>query len=165
MTFIWTTLTPEVRAPVSLQRAAFNARPVVDLRKFAMNNDTITNTTRHRYVNARSVEAKPGRFKERPSPWLTKLGSVKTKFSIRSPKVSVTSATYRSPRRMLRNPTIAPIAPATSPPTTAAASTGQPWLFANWVAVMAPTPAKVIWQSQSIPPSPVTIVHDKKITA
>ena len=30
---------------------------------------------------------------------------------------------------------------------------------------MAPIPAKVIWQSQSMPPSPVTSVQDKKITA
>ena len=48
MTFIWTTLTPVVRAPASLHRAALSASPVVERRKFTMNNDTITNTTRHR---------------------------------------------------------------------------------------------------------------------
>jgi hypothetical protein len=29
--------------------------------------------------------------------------------------------------------------------------------------VRAPTPAKVIWQSQSMPPSPVTMVHDRQM--
>ncbi len=58
---------------------------------------------------------------------------------------------------MLKNPTIAPMAPAMRPPTTAAASTGHPWLLASSAQVMAPTPANVIWQSQSMPPSPVTM--------
>ena len=31
--------------------------------------------------------------------------------------------------------------------------------------VRAPTPAKVIWQSQSMPPSPVTIVHESRMIA
>ncbi len=57
------------------------------------------------------------------------------------------------------------MAMAISPPTSAAARTGQPWLLASCAVVIAPTPAKVIWQSQSIPPSPVTMVQDKKMTA
>ncbi len=80
------------------------------------------------------------------------------------PKVSVTSATYRSPSRMLKKPTSAPRAAAMRPPMTAAASTGQPWLLANSAVVIAPTPAKVIWHSHNIPPSPVTRVHDKAMT-
>ena len=58
-----------------------------------------------------------------------------------------------------------PMARATRPPATTAARTGQPWLLASWAVVSAPTPAKVIWQSQSMPPSPVTIVQDRKMTA
>ena len=48
ITFICTTLMPEVRAPASLQRAALSARPVVDRRKFTMNSAMITKTTRQR---------------------------------------------------------------------------------------------------------------------
>ncbi len=65
---------------------------------------------------------------------------------------------------MLKNPTITPRISATTPPATTAARTGHPWLLANWAVVSAPTPAKVIWHSQSMPPSPVTIVHDRKMT-
>ncbi len=78
--------------------------------------------------------------------------------------MSVTRATYRSPRRMLRTPMMAPITSATRPPATTAARTGHPWWLASWAVVSAPTPAKVIWHSQSIPPSPVTRVHERKIT-
>ena len=48
ITFIWTTLMPEVRAPASLHRAAFSARPVVDRRRFTMKRATTTKTTRQR---------------------------------------------------------------------------------------------------------------------
>ena len=48
MTFICTTLMPEVRAPASLHRAALRARPVVDRRKFTMKRAKIANTARHR---------------------------------------------------------------------------------------------------------------------
>ena len=48
ITFICTTLMPEVRAPASLQRAALRARPVVDRRKFTMKRATTTKTTRQR---------------------------------------------------------------------------------------------------------------------
>ncbi len=58
---------------------------------------------------------------------------------------------------------MSPIGSATSPPTTMAARTGHPWLVASCDAVSAPTPAKVIWHSQIMPPSPVTRVKDKKM--
>ena len=58
---------------------------------------------------------------------------------------------------------MSPMGRATRPPTTMAARTGQPWLVASWDAVRPPTPAKVIWQSQIMPPSPVTRVKDKKM--
>ena len=58
-----------------------------------------------------------------------------------------------------------PMTMATTPPASTAARTGQPWLVASSAVVRAPTPAKVIWQSQSMPPSPVTSVHDRKMTA
>jgi hypothetical protein len=48
MTFICTTLMPVVRAPASLQRAAFSARPVVDRRKFTMKSEMMTNAMRQR---------------------------------------------------------------------------------------------------------------------
>ena len=50
-----------------------------------------------------------------------------------------------------------------APPTTMASrSTGQPWSVATAPAPRAPTPANVIWQSQSMPPSPVTSVNDEE---
>ncbi len=48
ITFICTTLMPDVRAPASLQRAAFSASPVVDRRKLTMNSAMITKTPRQR---------------------------------------------------------------------------------------------------------------------
>ena len=48
MTFICTTLMPDVRAPASLQRAALRARPVVDRRKLTMKRARTMKTTRHR---------------------------------------------------------------------------------------------------------------------
>ena len=41
--------------------------------------------------------------------------------------------------------------------------TGHPCSSASCAVVSAPTPAKVIWQSQSMPPSPVTSVYARKI--
>ena len=93
ITFICTTLMPDVLAPASLQRAALRARPVVDLRKLTMKRAMITKTTRQRYAYARSEAAKPGRLMVSPRPWFTKLGRVKTRFSMRSPNVRVTRAT------------------------------------------------------------------------
>ena len=43
--------------------------------------------------------------------------------------------------------------------------TGQPWCTASWAASTAPMPANVAWQSQIIPPSPVTRVIDRKMIA
>ena len=48
MTFICTTLMPEVLAPASLQRAALRASPVVDRRKLTMKSAMMTKTARHR---------------------------------------------------------------------------------------------------------------------
>ncbi len=58
-----------------------------------------------------------------------------------------------------------PTSMAMTPPARTPAITGQPWVDASSAVVMAPIPAKVIWHSQSIPPSPVTTVHDRKMTA
>jgi hypothetical protein len=91
-----------------------------------------------------SEVAKPGRSSVTPSPWFTKVGRVKMRFSTSRPNVSVTRATYRSPSRMLRNPMRAPRAMATNPPATMAARTGHPWWLANSAVDRAPTPAKVI---------------------
>ncbi len=60
---------------------------------------------------------------------------------------------------------MSPMTMATTPPARTATSTGQPWLVANSAVVKAPIPAKVIWQSHSMPPSPVTSVQERKITA
>ena len=94
ITFICTTLMPEVRAPASLHRAALRASPVVDRRKFTMNSAMIDEHHEAQVGEGtgRSV-ANSGRLRVSPMPWFTKLGSVKTRFSMRSPKVSVTSAT------------------------------------------------------------------------
>ena len=48
ITFICTTLMPDVLAPASLQRAALRASPVVERRKLTMNNAMMTKATRHR---------------------------------------------------------------------------------------------------------------------
>ncbi len=48
ITFICTTLMPDVLAPASLHRAALRASPVVDRRKLTMNSATTTKATRHR---------------------------------------------------------------------------------------------------------------------
>ena len=58
-----------------------------------------------------------------------------------------------------------PIAAAITPPPMIAARTGQPCSVANCAVASAPTPAKVIWQSQSMPPSPVTSVYERKTMA
>ena len=57
-----------------------------------------------------------------------------------------------------------PIGNAMRPPATTASRTGHPWSLANWAVVSPPTPPKVILQSQTIPPSPMTNVNDSKIT-
>ena len=66
---------------------------------------------------------------------------------------------------MLKSPTTTPMSRAMTPPARTASRTGQPWLVASCHVVNAPTPAKVIWQSQSMPPSPVTMVQDRRMTA
>ncbi len=48
ITFICTTLMPDVLAPASLQRAALRASPVVDRRKLTMKSATRTKAARHR---------------------------------------------------------------------------------------------------------------------
>ena len=48
---------------------------------------------------------------------------------------------------------------------TMASRIGTPQLSANHAAPMAPMPANAIWQSQSMPPSPVTSVNDKNTIA
>ena len=53
---------------------------------------------------------------------------------------------------------ITPIRPAITPPIRIEGMIGQPCTVANCADESAPTPAKVIWQSQSMPPSPVTSV-------
>ena len=51
-----------------------------------------------------------------------------------------------------------PITAAIRPPMRIAGMIGHPCSVANCADASAPTPAKVIWQSQSMPPSPVTNV-------
>ncbi len=58
---------------------------------------------------------------------------------------------------------MAPAAAASSPPRTIASSTGMCQSFTNWAAASAPAPAKMICDSHSIPPSPVTTVKVRKV--
>ena len=66
---------------------------------------------------------------------------------------------------MVSRPMTTPMAAAITPPAMTAASTGHPCSVASWPVASAPTPAKVIWQSHNIPPSPVTSVYERNTTA
>src|SRR5260370_1051941 len=50
------------------------------------------------------------------------------------------------------------------PPMSTASSGLIPWLVASCAVAIAPQPANVAWQSQIIPPSPITIVNDRNTT-
>ncbi len=52
---------------------------------------------------------------------------------------------------------------AINPPTNTATRTGHPCATASCAAATAPMPAKEAWQSQIIPPSPVTRVMESKM--
>ena len=106
-------------------------------------------------------EANPGGVTLMPMPLFWKICRLKTRFSTRIPKVSVTRATYRLPSLIVRNPISTPNGMATSPPTTTPAITGHPWSTARIAMVIPPAPAQVDWQSQIMPPSPVTRVNDR----
>ena len=66
---------------------------------------------------------------------------------------------------MVSKPMIAPTTAAITPPRTSASSTGTCHTVTNWAAASAPAPAKMICDSHSIPPSPVTTVKVRKVIA
>ena len=81
------------RAPASLQRAALSASPVVDRRKLTMKkrDDDEGHQTEVREGEVGRGEA--GAVEVEPETLVHEAGQVKTRFSMRSPKVSVTRAT------------------------------------------------------------------------
>src|SRR5258708_10132440 len=65
---------------------------------------------------------------------------------------------------MVSRPTITPIGVVIRPPMSTARSGLIPWLVASCAVAIAPQPPNVAWQSQIIPPSPITIVNDRHTT-
>ena len=66
---------------------------------------------------------------------------------------------------MVSTPMTAPATAAITPPRTSASRTGTCQTVTNWAAAIAPAPAKMVWESHSIPPSPVTTVKVRKVIA
>src|SRR3984957_1048890 len=147
-----------------LRLIALSARPVVDLRILTMNSATTKNIPSTRYANVRSLRAHPGGLIGTPLPPLRNLLLVKTKVSTSKPKARVVKATYSSPNLIVSIPRSAPIGVTMSAATSTASRTGQPASVESCAATIAPSPAKLIRQSQRNPPSPTASVNDKNMS-
>ena len=90
---------------------------------------------------------------------------VKISVSASSPTVSVTSATYRLPSRIVSSPMTTPATAAIRADSSTAASGSTPWLVASCAVPIAPVAAKVAMHSQIMPPSPITMVKPRNTTA
>ena len=164
ITFTCSTLSPSVRDAGSLSRTARSAKPLVDRRMFRIRSAKTRNTA-ERKVGESQVTAREARAVEgHPEPALQEAVRVKTSVSTEQPEGQRHQRDVEVAEPDREHADDGPATAATTPAEDRSpASTGTCQTVANWAAASAPPPAKMICESQSMPPSPVTTVKVRNV--
>jgi len=114
--------------------------------------------------DSKLIPRNSGRGMSQPPELLLNAGISNTTMNPMKASASVESASGTPPSRSAGSATTTPMSIAAVAPTTTAGMNGQPWSN-RMPAVRAPVTTNAVCARLTIPPMPVTIVNDRKISA